>query len=88
MRNAAVTELLLEHGADVNARDDAGRTVMHVAVLCNAGLPLAQLLLKHDPDLSLVNDEKKTVLAQAQDSGVAPEVLKLLQDHRRRGKRK
>jgi ankyrin repeat protein len=87
-RNAPIAELLLEHEADINARDDAGRTVMHVALLCNAGAPLVELLLKHDPDLSVANDEKKTVLSQAQEAGIAPEVARLLQEHRKKGKRK
>ena len=56
-----LAQLLLEHGADVNARDNVHRTPLLGAILQR--LPnLARLLLEHGADSNLVYKEEKTLL--------------------------
>jgi len=72
----AIAELLVERGADVNARSLTGWTALMRA--CNAGhLDMARFLLQAGADPSLENDEGYT--ARGRISGTQPELLHLLE---------
>jgi len=70
-----IAEMLLEHGADVNA-GTGGTTSLHGAAMFNRAY-MAKWLLSHGADPVLVNYEGKTPLEFAQDSG-SGEVAALL----------
>lgn len=53
--------LLMERGADVNARDNLGNTAMSTACK-DQNTPLVDLLLAHSPDLSIPDNEGNTCL--------------------------
>ena len=55
-----VCNLLIESGADVNARQQGGWTPLHAAVAAG-NKELEALLLEHDADTAVTNDEGKTV---------------------------
>lgn len=60
-RNIAQLEAALSRGADINARDENGDTVLHLA--CRRGrLPLIRLLLYHGADVNAKNNDGKTPL--------------------------
>ncbi|CAG0881131.1 unnamed protein product [Cyprideis torosa] len=55
-RNAEMVELLLNHGANVNATDTENWTPLHAAATCGH-LELVKLLIEHNANLLAVNDE-------------------------------
>ena len=69
-RNLEAARLLLEHGAPVNARQQAGWVPIHAAAQ-NGDRPMVELLLKHRADPKLVNDEGKTSAMVAREKGHA-----------------
>jgi ankyrin repeat protein len=72
-------QLLLDHGADVNATDPKERTALHYAA--KAGfLNVIQLLLDHGADASLRDDEGQTPLVIALAAGKSA-VANLLSSH-------
>ena len=72
-----MTELLLAHGALVNAQDDAGRTALHLAVSAGSS-PMAELLLAHGADVNLKDNQGNAPLDLADNgssSGMAMNVV-------------
>lgn len=67
-RSLAILSLLLEKGADPNARQSGGFVPLHTAAQ-NNNLAMADLLLSHGADPTLANDEGKTALDIAQEAG-------------------
>jgi Ankyrin repeats (many copies) len=53
-----IADLLLSHGADVNAQDDSGATALHAAVVRNqwSGPEFVDMLLRNGADASLRNN--------------------------------
>jgi ankyrin repeat protein len=72
----ALAELLLRHGADVNARQEGDHTPLHEAAF-HGEAALARLLLAHGADPAQANAEGQTPLSLAEKHGHA-EVLALL----------
>jgi uncharacterized protein len=69
-RNPAIVTLLLNNGADANARQAGGFTPLFSAATANRR-DLAELLLAHGADLSVVNDQGKTAAHFARERGHA-----------------
>jgi len=61
MGRLEVARLLLEHSADVNARDDDGWTPLHFAAY-NDHVDVAELLLRHGADAGARDNEGLTPL--------------------------
>jgi ankyrin repeat protein len=72
----ALTELLLDHGANVNAAQEGGFTPLHAAAQ-HGDFDLARLLLERGADGSLQTDEGLTAaeIARAQDQVELGELL-------------
>jgi hypothetical protein len=75
MGYADVARLLLEHGADVNARDDLGDTPLHEAA--HGHVDVVRLLLEHGADVNARDKNGQTPLHEAASWGV----VRLLPDH-------
>jgi ankyrin repeat protein len=65
-RNLEAARLLLEHGAPVNARQQAGWVPIHAAAQ-NGDRAMVELLLKHSADPKLANDDGKTAAMVARE---------------------
>ncbi len=63
-----IARLLVDAGADVNARQQAGIAPLHETAQ-NGDLELTQLLLDHGADPSAVDDKGKTPAATAREHG-------------------
>jgi ankyrin repeat protein len=70
-RSMAIVTLLVERGADVNARQHGGWTPLHAAAF-NGDLAMAEYLVAHGADLSQKSDEGKTALDIACEKGHGP----------------
>ncbi len=77
--NKEIVELLINHGADVNAKDDDDRTPLHNAVWAE-NKEIVELLINHDADVNAKDDRDYTPLHSAV-SRENKEVLKLLINH-------
>lgn len=66
-------EVLLDAGADINAKDDAGRTALHVAVMQRQFLSV-RCLIKCGADISLKTADGQTARMLA-ETGNCPAVL-------------
>jgi ankyrin repeat protein len=75
-RHGEVARLLVEAGANVNAKQDKGWMPLH-AVAQNGDVEMAALLLDRGADPAAQNDEGKSAIGLAADAGKT-EVLKLL----------
>ena len=67
-KDFSIARRLLDHGADVNAKQHGGYTPLHSAGL-HGDLPMAELLLSYGADRSIRSDEGKTAYDMAQEKG-------------------
>ena len=74
----AVVELLLDRGADVNARGDLGYTPLHQAAYWNEDPAVIELLLDHGADINAVSDFGYTAINRAAAGVAVPAVVELL----------
>jgi ankyrin repeat protein len=78
-QDGAVLRLLLERGADINARKKDGQTPLHWASMQGA-LEVVRLLLEHGARVEAKDNKGKTALQVAADRG-HDEVVELLREH-------
>ena len=76
--SAEVVHLLLEGGADPNARQDGGFVALHAAAQ-NGDVAMARDLLEHGADAALATDDGRTALSIAEEQG-HDEVAALLRE--------
>jgi ankyrin repeat protein len=69
-RSMHIVTLLVDRGADVNARQHGGWTALHAAAF-NGDLPMAEYLVAHGADASVKSDDGKTPLDAAAEKGHA-----------------
>lgn len=68
-QKAQAVKALLEHGAEVNAKQEKGWTPLHAAAQ-NSDQATAQILLRHGADPNLANDDGVTAIDLAKKSGL------------------
>lgn len=78
-RQTTIAEALLAHGANVNARQQAGVTPLHQAAH-NGHAEMVKLLLAHGADVHARMDDGRTPLTMALETGNA-ETIELLRKH-------
>lgn len=66
--NFELMELLLEHGADANVREQGGYSPLDVAAICGK-TKIAELLLQHGADVNAKMPDGKTPLQLAEEKG-------------------
>jgi ankyrin repeat protein len=79
---ANIVQLLIQHMADVTARDDTGSTPLHMASFKGSGKTV-KLLLGHGADINAQDGKRSTPLHQAASSRLAlkGDVVHLLLSH-------
>jgi hypothetical protein len=78
-KDGSVFRLLLERGADINARNWVGWTPLHMASFIGT-LEVSRLLLEHGADVEAKDEDRMTAMQVAADKG-HDEVVKLLREH-------
>ena len=78
-KDTSVPRFLLDHGADINAQDQLGRTPLHRASYIGA-LEVVRLLLEHGADVEVKGNDGMTAFQEAAEEG-HDEVVKLLREH-------
>lgn len=76
-RSQEICALLLSHGADVNATQQAGYTALHAAA-ANGDLEIVRLLLAHEANANAKNEKGEGALEMARQRGHAA-VVQLLE---------
>ena len=71
-----IVQLLLEHGADVNAEDNHYSTPLHLAT--SSDPEIVQLLLQHGADINALDQRHRTPLHLAMQSQVSDKLRDLL----------
>ena len=71
-----IARILIEHGADVNAKAANDLTALHTAA-ARGDLESAKLLLDHGADINAVSSDGKTPLAYAEERN-QPDMVKFL----------
>lgn len=69
VESAQTVELLISHGARVNATDAGGSTALHCAVECKAGRQVLELLLSGGADMQAEDNNGHSPLQLAASSG-------------------
>ena len=70
-RSLGIVKLLVERGAEINARQQGGFTPLHAAAF-NGDLAMTEYLVAHGADLALMSDDGKTTLDIAVEKGHGP----------------
>ncbi len=78
--NLEKTRLLLNHGAEVNARSNDGRTALSIAATKAGSAPIVRLLLEHGAKANPAGSTDSVPLRQAA-AAADYDVMKLLIDH-------
>ncbi|MCY4173388.1 MAG: ankyrin repeat domain-containing protein [Cyanobacteria bacterium MAG CAR3_bin_5] len=78
VNHVEMVELLLQHGADINAEDRSENSPLHLAIYAGHG-DLARLLIEAGADVQARNHAGNTPVQMAAFAGL-PEVIKLLVD--------
>jgi hypothetical protein len=76
---ANVARLLLDHGADINTRDNNGEIPLHIAV-SNRYIELVRVLLEYGADVGAEDMEGRTPFSLAKERQ-SDEIMKLLVEH-------
>jgi ankyrin repeat protein len=63
-----IADLLLVAGADVSAKDQKGRTTLHLAVVTDNN-STSEILLTAGEDVSLLNEDERTALTRSNGIG-------------------
>ena len=79
IKDGSVLRLLLEHGADINAQSESGRTALHWGSI-NGAVEVVRLLLEYGADVEPKANDGKAALEYAGEEG-HDEVVKLLREH-------
>ena len=62
-----IVEFLLDHGADIHARDDSGNTPLHLAIGFKHQRKVVDLLLERGADMGAKNEAGQTACQLAKD---------------------
>jgi ankyrin repeat protein len=76
-----IADVLLQHGADVNARDEIGRTPLLVAILNFVDIGLLRLLLETGADVNMEDKRGLTSLWATILENGNPYILRLLLEY-------
>jgi ankyrin repeat protein len=78
-----VVQLLLEHSADVDAKDNGEWTALHIAAQCGQEA-VVQLLLDHNADVDAKDSDEWTALhvaARSRQEAVVQQLLQLISEN-------
>ena len=76
---ANVARLLLDRGADINARNNSGRTPLHTSTYMER-IEVVRVLLERGADVGAEDDQGSTPFSLAKIYGY-DEIMKLLSEH-------
>ena len=79
LKNPACVEIILEHGAEVNALNKVDRNALHVAIIDKAPIATVELLLKSGVDVNQKDTHGSTSLLYA--STTTTDCVRLLLEH-------